>query len=73
MTDAAGSFAFYVCPNPDCKARIKIYSRSFAGLGKNCPKCKIHISNVMWSKKEKRWISNQLKLHRNQKDTGVRK
>ena len=62
--DAAGSFSFFVCPNDDCKKRIKIYSRSFAGQGKRCPFCKCFIPNVIWDKKKKYYIPNKLKLHR---------
>ena len=66
LSDAAGDWTYYYCPNPECKKRIKIYSRSFAGNGRNCPHCKVHIPPAILVKGT--WVPNKLKLHRNQKD-----
>jgi len=39
MNDAAGDTAFKTCPG--CSKTVKVYTRSFSGVGKKCPSCEV--------------------------------
>lgn len=67
LSNPAGSHTFYICPNEECKKRIKIFENSWCGNGtKICPYCKTRIPWNFWIKGK--LVRNKLKLHRNQKE-----